>query len=200
VARLILASTSPYRRELLSRLRVAFEVLSPDVDERSVGEESPIGLAQRLARDKAQAAAERLDAPDAVIIAADQTAARNDVLLGKPGTHAAALGQLRACQGKSVSFFTATTIIECRTGAAWHDVDVTEVRFRDRPLELLDRYLRIEQPYDCAGGFKAEGLGIVLFESIESQDPTALIGLPLIWVSRVLSEVGLDPLSAATAR
>jgi septum formation protein len=194
MARLILASTSPYRHELLSRLRLAFEVLSPDVDERSVGEESPMGLAQRLARDKAQAAAERLDAPDAVVIAADQTAARDDVLLGKPGTHTAALDQLRACQGKSVSFFTATTIIECRTGAAWHDVDVTEVRFRDRPLELLDRYLRIERPYDCAGGFKAEGLGIVLFESIESQDPTALIGLPLIWVSRVLSEVGLDPL------
>lgn len=194
MARLILASTSPYRRELLSRLRLDFEVLSPDVDEQPIEQESPMDLAQRLARDKARAAAERLDAPDAVIVAADQTAARDDVVLGKPGTHAAALDQLRACQGKSVRFFTATTIIECSTGSAWHDVDVTTVYFRDRPLEVLDRYLRVERPYDCAGGFKAEGLGITLFESIESRDPTALIGLPLIWVSRVLGEIGLDPL------
>ncbi|HSG64602.1 MAG TPA: Maf family nucleotide pyrophosphatase [Gammaproteobacteria bacterium] len=196
MARLVLASTSPYRRELLSRLRLPFEVLAPDIDEIARDAESPMALAQRLAQDKAHAAARHVGTRDAVIVAADQTAARDEVLLRKPGTHLAAIDQLRACQGKSVRFFTAATIIDCRTGSAWHDIDVTEVAFRQRSDEALDRYLRIEQPYDCVGGFKAEGLGITLFAAIQSRDPTALIGLPLIWVGRVLEELGLDPLRA----
>lgn len=193
--RLILASTSPYRTALLQRLALPFETLAPGTDESAIDGEDAARLAQRLAQQKARQAARLAGDPGAVIVAADQTAALGGRLLRKPGRHAAALEQLTACQGRSVLFHTATTIIECGPGSAWHDVTATEVRFLRRSEAELSRYLEIEQPYDCAGGFKAEGLGIALFESIESRDPTALIGLPLIWVSRTLRELGLDPLA-----
>jgi septum formation protein len=192
--RLILASTSRYRSELLARLGLPFETLAPGIDESATEKEAALALARRLARQKAECAAQIQGSLPAVIVAADQTAALGGKLLRKPGNLPAALEQLSACQGQSVFFHTATTIIETDSGSAWHDVDTTEVRFLRRPLAELARYLELEQPFDCAGGFKAEGLGIALFEFIDSRDPTALIGLPLIWVSRVLAEIGLDPL------
>ncbi len=192
--RLILASTSRYRGELLARLSLPFETLAPDIDESATENEAAVALAQRLARQKAERAAQMRGSQSAVILAADQTAALGGKLLRKPGNLPTALEQLAACQGQSVFFHTATTIIETTSGSAWHDVDTTEVRFLRRPLAELARYLELEQPFDCAGGFKAEGLGIALFGFIDSRDPTALIGLPLIWVSRVLAEIGLDPL------
>ena len=192
--RLILASTSPYRSELLARLGLPFETMAPGIDERAHDAEDAVSLTQRLAREKAQHAAGQTDRADAVIIAADQSAALGATILGKPGDFAAALAQLEACQGRSVHFYTATTIVDCGSGSAWHDVDTTEARFRSRTTEQLSRYLEREQPYDCAGGFKVEGLGITLFEAVESRDPTALVGLPLIWLTGVLRELGLDPL------
>lgn len=192
--RLVLASTSAYRSALLARLGLPFETIAPDIDERANADEDALALAQRLAREKAEAAARKIDRADAVVVAADQSAALGSVVLGKPGEFAAAAAQLQACQGRSVHFYTATTVVDCASGTAWHDVDTTEVRFRRRSAESLGRYLEKEQPYDCAGGFKVEGLGIALFEAVESRDPTALIGLPLIWLTGVLAELGLDPL------
>lgn len=194
MARLVLASTSRYRRELLVRLGLPFDTVSTGIDESAGDEENAESLAQRLASEKARQAAHNAGTTDTIVVAADQTAALGSQLLGKPGNHAAALEQLLACQDRSVRFYTATTIIDCRTGSARHDVDTTKVHFRNRGPAALSRYLELERPYDCAGGFKAEGLGIALFECIESRDPTALIGLPLIWVSKVLAELGLDPL------
>lgn len=196
--RLILASTSRYRSDLLARLGLRFETLSPGVDESAADNEAAVSLAQRLARQKAERAAQMHASPPAVIIAADQTAALGNTLLRKPGNRSTAIEQLTACQGHSVFFYTATTIIETSSGAAWHDLDTTEVRFLRRNPAELSRYVDLEQPYDCAGGFKAEGLGITLFEFINSRDPTALVGLPLIWVNRVLCEIGLDPLRLQT--
>jgi len=197
--RLILASTSTYRSALLARLGMAFETLAPEVDETATAGESAADLARRLAQDKAERVAASFSSTDAVIIAADQTASLGDRLLRKPGNMGVALEQLESCQGKSVFFHTATTIIDLSSNARWHDLDTTEVRFLTRSRQALLRYVELERPFDCAGGFKAEGLGITLFESIHSRDPTALIGLPLIWVSRVLTEIGLDPLAASSA-
>ena len=192
--RLVLASTSAYRGELLARLGVPFETASPGIDESLREGEDALALARRLAREKAQRVAQRIDRADAVIVAADQSAALGEAVLGKPGNLSRALQQLEACQGRTVHFYTATTVIDCGPGTEWHDVDTTSVRFRQRSTEQLRRYLEREQPYDCAGGFKVEGLGIALFEAVECRDPTALIGLPLIWLAGVLSELGLDPL------
>ncbi len=189
---LVLASTSRYRRELLARLNLPFECRAPDVDETPVPGEAPESLARRLAAAKAQACA----APGLVVIGADQVASLDGRPLGKPGGHDAALEQLLACRGKTVCFYTAVCIADGTSGRRWQTVDRTDVAFATLSRAALDRYLRIEEPYDCAGGFKAEGLGIVLFERIVSQDPTALTGLPLIWVARTLSEAGIDPLSA----
>ena len=192
--RLVLGSTSPYRSALLERLGLAFETSAPGIDERPRDGETAPDLAQRLAREKAEQVARQIDRADAVVVAADQTAALDKTTLAKPGDFAAALEQPQACQGRSVQFFTATTVLDCSSGTMWHDVDTTEVRFRNRSTEQLSLYLEREQPYDCAGGFKIEGLGIALFEAIETRDPTALIGLPLIWLTDVLAELGLDPL------
>jgi septum formation protein len=188
--RLILASTSPYRRALLERLGLPFEALAPAVDETAGPRELPAELAARLAAAKA----ESVSAGQAIVIGSDQTAALGRTLLGKPGTHEAALEQLRACQGRAVVFHTAVVVVDGATGRRLHTVDRTRVHFARLGEGELARYLRAEQPYDCAGGFKAEGLGIALFERIESSDPTALVGLPLIWLSRTLRTLGLDPL------
>lgn len=192
--RLILGSTSPYRRALLARLGLPFDTCAPDLDESAHEAETALDLAQRLAREKAERVSRQLARADTIIVAADQSAALDTTALSKPGNYAAALAQLESCQGRSVRFYTATTVLDCSSGAMWHDVDTTEVRFRNRSAAQLGRYLEQEQPYDCAGGFKVEGLGITLFEAVETRDPTALIGLPLIWLTGVLEELGLDPL------
>ena len=192
--RLILGSTSPYRGALLARLGLPFETSAPRIDEGPQAGETALDLAQRLALEKAQQVTRQLDRTDAIVVAADQSAALGTQTLGKPGNFDAALAQLKSCQGRSVLFHTATTVLDCSSGEAWHDVDTTEVRFRNRSSEQLRHYLEVEKPYDCAGGFKIEGLGIALFEAVETRDPTALIGLPLIWLTGVLEELGLDPL------
>lgn len=185
--RLLLASTSPYRRELLTRLRVPFHVARPDVDEAPRPGESPSALASRLAHAKATAL---LDAnPDAWILGSDQVAAMGQRVLGKPGGRPQALAQLMAMSGRSVEFLTAVSLVNAN-GQHVHALDVTTVRFRKLDDDEAGRYLDAEQPYDCAGSFKAEGLGIALFESITSRDPTALIGLPLIATARMLRQAG----------
>lgn len=188
--RLILASTSRYRRELLSRLGLPFEAKAPDAPELAIEGEAPAAMAARLALAKARS----IDTPDALVIGSDQVASLDGTLLRKPGDHATALRQLEACQGRTVIFDTAVAVIDTRTGATREHVDRTEVRFASLATAALDRYVQREQPLDCAGSFKSEGLGVALFERIDSSDPTALIGLPLIWVARALRELGLDPL------
>jgi septum formation protein len=191
--RLLLASTSRYRRELLERLGLAFEVRKPDAAEAAVAGEPPERMAERLAAAKARS----IRAPDdALVIGCDQVASLDGRLLRKPGGPDAALVQLTACQGKTVVFHTAVLVLDARSGATWDHLDRTEVRFARLERAALVRYIELEQPYDCAGSFKAEGLGIALFESIESRDPTALIGLPLIWLAGALRAAGLDPLRA----
>ncbi len=189
---LILASTSRYRRELLSRLGLPFEARAPDAQELAIEGEAPATMAARLALAKARS----IDTPDALVIGSDQVASLDRQLLRKPGDHAAAVRQLEACQGRTVIFDTAVAVIDTRTGATLEHVDRTEVRFATLETAALDRYVQREQPLDCAGSFKSEGLGVALFERIDSSDPTALIGLPLIWLARALRELGVDPLGA----
>jgi septum formation protein len=185
--RLLLGSTSRYRRELLNRLRVPFDVASPEVDEAPHPGESPSALASRLAHAKAAAL---LDGhPDTWILGSDQVAAMGQRILGKPGGHPQALAQLMAMSGRSVEFLTAVSLVHAQ-GQHIHALDVTTVRFRTLDEDSVRRYLDAEQPFDCAGSFKAEGLGIALFESITSRDPTALIGLPLIATARMLRQAG----------
>lgn len=191
--RLILASTSPYRKLLLERLELPFDVIAPDVEETAEPGETPQELAARLATEKAGS----VTVPDAIVIGSDQVASVNGRVLSKPGTHDRALRQLAACQGRTAVFDTAAAIVDKRNGKRWQVTDRTEVRFARLDESVLDAYLRREQPYDCAGGFKAEGLGISLFSRIRSDDPTALLGLPLIWVARTLRDAGLDPLGIA---
>jgi septum formation protein len=191
--RLILGSTSPYRRELLARLRLPFEVVSPQVDETPLDGEAPAALALRLARSKAQAVARRH--PDAVVIGADQVADLDGEPIGKPGTHERAVAQLRRMSGRSVVFQTALAVV--RAGTAFEQALLAPVRvqFRDLADREIERYLRLEQPYDCAGSAKCETLGIALLSAIESDDPTALVGLPLIRTAELLRQAGLDPLA-----
>ena len=191
--KLILASTSPYRRLLLERLELPFDVTAPDVDETARPGEAPHALAARLAADKAGT----VNAPDAIVMGSDQVASIDGKVLSKPGTHDVALRQLAACQGRLAVFDTAVAIVDNRSARRWQTTDTTQVEFAELDESVLDAYLRREQPYDCAGGFKAEGLGISLFSRIRSDDPTALLGLPLIWVATTLRQVGLDPLCAA---
>jgi septum formation protein len=187
---LILASTSRYRQELLSRLGLPFEARAPDAPELAIEREAPAAMAARLALAKARS----IDTPDALVIGSDQVASLDGQLLRKPGDPATALRQLEACQGRTVIFDTAVAVIDNRTGAALEHVDRTEVRFASLETAALDRYVQRELPLDCAGSFKSEGLGVALFERIDSSDPTALIGLPLIWLARALRELGVDPL------
>jgi septum formation protein len=187
---LILASTSRYRRELLSRLRLPFEARSPDTPETAIEGEPPARMAARLALAKARS----IVAPGAIVIGSDQVASLDGRLLRKPGTPDVAVAQLRACQGRTVVFDTAVAVIATGTGQTLTHVDRTEVRFRRLADAALEEYVRLDSPLDCAGSFKAEGLGVALFEQISSQDPTALIGLPLIFVAQALKTLGVDPL------
>ncbi len=186
---LILASTSAYRRELLGRLRVPFEVVPPEVDERPMPGEKPRQLACRLALAKARAVAMRH--PDAVVIGSDQVADLGGQALGKPMVHACAVEQLRRMRGQTVVFQTAVAVVCQHSGFEQADLAQVTVRFRHLSDAEIEDYLRAEQPYDCAGSAKSEGLGIVLLDAIDNDDPTALIGLPLIRTSRLLRAAGL---------
>ena len=188
---LVLASTSRYRRELLSRLVTGFATTAPDTDESAIDGETPATMAQRLATEKALAVAARH--PGAVVIGSDQVAELDGQALGKPGNHEAAHRQLAASSGRELLFHTAVHVITA-DGRHLQSRDVTRVRFRQLSDVEIERYLQHEQPYDCAGSFKSEGLGIALFETISSQDPTALIGLPLIATAQLLRQAGIDPL------
>ena len=186
---LVLGSTSPYRRELLQRLRLPFSVSSPAVDETPVPGESPRDLALRLALAKARAVAAQH--PGAVVIGSDQVADLDGEPLGKPGTHERAVAQLRQMSGHSVVFQTAVAVVCQETGFEQVELAAVSVRFRALTDAEIERYLRAEQPYDCAGSAKSEGLGISLLDAIDSDDPTALIGLPLIRTCRMLRAAGL---------
>lgn len=185
--RLVLASTSRYRRELLARLRLPFDVAAPGTDESPLPGETPRALSQRLAAAKAAAVA--VLESDAWVIGSDQVADLDGLVLGKPGGRDAALRQLAAMSGREVVFRTAVSLVH-GDGRALHDEDTTIVRFRALDAAAIARYVDVEQPFDCAGSFKSEGLGIVLFDAIVSQDPTALVGLPLIATARLLRQAG----------
>jgi septum formation protein len=188
IAAIVLASTSPYRRELLQRLRLPFTIDSPRVDEQALRGEVPAATARRLALAKAEAVAARH--AGAIVIGSDQVADVDGEPLSKPGTHAAALQQLRRMQGRDVVFHTALAVVG-NDGAKQVDVVPTVVRFRRLPEVQLEAYLRAEQPYDCAGAAKIESLGITLVESVRADDPTALIGLPLIRLTTMLAACGI---------
>lgn len=193
---LILGSTSRYRRELLERLRLPFSVHSPDVDETPLPHEAPATLALRLALAKARAVAAAH--PEAVVIGSDQVADLNGEPLGKPGSHARAVAQLHQMRGKTVIFQTAVAVV-CQA-SGFQEAMLAQVRVRFRALndEAIENYLQAEKPYDCAGSAKSEGLGIALLESIDSDDPTALIGLPLIRTCRLIEAAGIRLLGAST--
>lgn len=190
--RLILASGSAYRKELLSRLQLRFEVISPDIDETALPDEAPEQTALRLAEAKAEAVAARI--AGALVIGSDQVATLDGEQIGKPGNHARALAQLQKMRGREVVFHTALCLLDGRSGRSprvqTQNVQ-TRVRFRDVPDAELDAYLRIEQPYDCAGSAKNEGLGIALLEQISSDDPSALTGLPLVALTTMLRAAGM---------
>lgn len=186
---LVLGSTSRYRRELLSRLALPFDVAAPDVDETPAAGEPPKALALRLALAKARAVAAQH--PDAVVIGSDQVADLAGQPLGKPGTHERATLQLQQMRSQTVVFQTAVAVVCQATGFEQVDLAPVRVQFRDLSDAEIERYLRAEQPYDCAGSAKSEGLGIALLDAIDSDDPTALIGLPLIRTCRMLRAAGL---------
>jgi len=186
---LILGSTSRYRKELLTRLRIPFETASPDVDETPHSNEPPKDLALRLALAKARAVA--LKYPEAVVIGSDQVADLEGTPLGKPGNHANAILQLQRMRGKTVIFQTALSVVCIATGFERTDLAEVKVKFRDLSDAEIETYLRAEEPYDCAGSAKSEGLGIALLDAIDNDDPTALIGLPLIRTCQMLREAGV---------
>ena len=192
--KLILGSTSVYRRELLGRLNVPFSVESPHVDETPLPGEHPAALAQRLALAKAHAVAQRF--PDCVVIGSDQVAELDGLALGKPGDHDRAVAQLRQMRGKTVIFQTAVAVVCLESGFSQQSLAPVKVLFRPLDDAEIENYLRIEQPYDCAGSAKSEGLGITLLDAIESDDPTALVGLPLIRTSRMLRAAGIQLMTA----
>lgn len=190
--RLVLASTSTYRRQLLERLGLAFEWAAPEVDEAALADEGPADTARRLAHAKASAVAARF--PDALLIDSDQVASLNGLRLGKPGNHANAVGQLRALSGRTAQFDTALCVLDVAGGRTWTRVVACRVAFRHLDDAMIEAYLRREQPYDCAGSAKSEGLGIALIERLDTEDPTALIGLPLIALTELLSAAGMPVL------
>jgi septum formation protein len=195
--RLILASSSPYRRELLERLRVPFDVVVPALDETPLAGETPEVTALRLAEAKARAVAGGLGAAEAaLVIGSDQVATYDGLQIGKPGSHDKALAQLQAMRGREVLFHSALCLFDSAKGTAQTVDVITRVQFRHLPDAALEAYLRAETPYDVAGSAKSEGLGIALLDAIHSDDPTALIGLPLIALSRMLLAAGYPLLGA----
>jgi septum formation protein len=189
---LVLGSTSPYRRDLLSRLHLPFEVASPDVDETPLPAETPAQIAHRLAIAKARAVAAKF--PEAVVIGSDQVADLDGEPLGKPGTHENAVAQLKRMRGRVVIFHTAVAVVCAATGFEEQDLAPVKVTFRDLSDAEIESYLSIERPYDCAGSARSEGLGIAILEAIDSDDPTALVGLPLIRTCRMIAAAGVKVL------
>jgi septum formation protein len=190
---IVLASTSRYRRELLERLRLPFQVHAPQVDEAALPDESPRETALRLAHRKAADVASRV--PSTIVIGSDQTLDLEGIALSKPLLHQAALAQLQSLQGRTAVFYTALAVIGPSPESLQIDCVPTTVTFRDLPSAQLDVYLRADRPYDCAGAAKIESLGIVLIQRAESDDPTALIGLPLILLTSMLASAGIDVLA-----
>ena len=190
--RIILASTSPYRRELLEKLGLPFEVCNPKTDETPLPGEQPEALALRLAEAKARAVA--LDYPNALIIGSDQVAVLDSQIFGKPGNHENAVRQLQTLRGQTVNFYTALCLLDTRTGEAQVEGVPTLVSFRDFTDGEIERYLCREEPYNCAGAAKSEGLGIALLSSLKGEDPNALVGLPLIALCKQLRNAGVNVL------
>ena len=186
---IILASSSPYRQSLLQQLGIEFECHSPDIDESALDGESPSALAARLAEQKAKAVAEHY--PNALIIGSDQVASLDGNRLGKPGNHTNAFIQLQSCSGREVNFYTGLCLYNSATCKQQLSVETFSVVFRELSTVTIERYLNKEQPYDCAGSFKVEGLGISLFERLEGDDPNSLIGLPLIKLVTLLGNEGV---------
>jgi MAF protein len=191
---LVLASTSPFRKELLARLGLSFTTASPEVDESPLDGETPDALVQRLALKKAQAVAGQF--PNALIIGSDQVATIDERILGKPGDHERALEQLSAAAGRRVTFYTGLCLLNSASSESQIICEPFHVHFRPLDAAAIDDYLRREQPYNCAGSFKSEGLGITLFEKLEGNDPNALIGLPLIRLVGMLEEEGVAVIGA----
>jgi MAF protein len=189
---LILASSSPYRQRLLARLQIPFSCIAPEVDETRLPGEAPAALAARLALEKARAVARAH--PDSLVIGSDQVAALGDTVMGKPGGHAAAFAQLRSSAGREVRFHTGIALHCAASGFERFHVEPYSVHFRELSDKSINNYLEIEQPYDCAGSFKWEGLGIALFARMEGDDPTSLEGLPLIALTGLLTAAGLPVL------
>jgi len=187
-APIVLASASRYRQGLLDRFLNDYQTLNPDIDESPRDGEEASATAARLAREKAEAVSSSHH--DALVVGADQLAVLDSTVLGKPGDHQRAVEQLLAASGKAVSFLTAVCVLDPIAHRRYEHIDQTVVRFRQFDRRLADNYLRHDQPYDCAGSFKIEGAGFVLFESVSTDDPTALIGLPMIWLAATLRELG----------
>ena len=186
--RLVLASTSRYRKALLERLRMPFDVAAPEVDERELPGETPAATACRLAEAKARAVAARF--PTALVIGSDQVADADGVAISKPGDHPSAVAQLLALSGRAIVFHTAVALVDAPTGRVQQRLVDVRSTFRTLSPAAIERYLRRETPYDCAGAVKSEALGIALFERMDSQDPTAIVGLPLIWLAGALRTAG----------
>jgi len=195
---IVLASSSPYRRELLSRLGLRFDTVSPGVDERPMDDESPQAMVARLARLKARAVAPLR--PRALIVGSDQAAVLDNRIMGKPGSHEANVRQLRLAGGRRVRFLTGVALLNAASGEMQCEVVEYGVHFRPLDEAQVEAYVRAEKPYDCAGGFRAEGLGVALFQRMEGEDPSALIGLPLIALVSMLRREGIDPLLEACRR
>lgn len=191
--KILLASSSIYRRQLLQKLELTFDWASPDIDESHQPEESPAQLVQRLSESKARRLASTY--PNHLIIGSDQVATLDNYILGKPHTHINAVAQLRSFRQREVTFLTGLCVFNPTTNCAQTSVESYKVKFRNLTDEQIENYLQREQPYDCAGSFKSEGLGICLFEKLDGEDPNTLIGLPLIALIRMLAKEGVDPLN-----
>lgn len=190
---LVLASSSPYRQAILKKLHLDFVTARPDINEAAQENESPTRLALRLAQEKAMALTNRY--PRHLIIASDQVAMQNETQLNKPGNQANAIKQLQLSSGNTVKFYTSVCILNSATGELKSAFDLCTVYFKTLSEQQIKNYIRLEQPYDCAGSFKSEGLGIALFERIQGDDPNALIGLPLIKLIALLNSFDIDVLS-----
>lgn len=190
---LILASSSLFRKAILDKLNLPYQTHSPDIDETAQAEETPVELVARLAEEKARAVESHH--PDSLIIGSDQVAVIDDQILGKPHTHENAIKQLQQASGRKVTFYTGLSLFNAQTGRAQTDVVPFEVHFRHLSDNMIESYLKAETPYNCAGSFKSEGLGIVLFEHLRGDDPNTLIGLPLIRLVAMLEAEGIDVLA-----
>ncbi len=195
---LVLASTSPFRRELLNKLGLPFETAAPDIDESPLPDEGPESLVKRLSLEKAKAVA--ADYPRALIIGSDQVACVDNRVLGKPGSHDKAMQQLKLTSGKSVTFLTGLTLYDAASGNSRTLCEPFQAHMRELTERQIDNYLQREQPYNCAGSFKSESLGIALFSKLEGEDPNALVGLPLIRLIDLLQQFGVDVLSFPTSQ